>query len=62
MALRCVSGGKECDGCGECFDDTLYCDYCGKDFLKGDKYYDINGDIYCKECFEKMKSEWEREA
>lgn len=41
MAMVCVTGGRECDGCSRCFrDDPVYtCPVCGTELDPHDKVY-----------------------
>ena len=45
MALTCVSGAKECNGCMACEGQPLKTDYFGDPIYEGDGYYEIDGDI-----------------
>ena len=54
MAMVCVIGGRECDGCSRCFrDDPVYtCPVCGTELDPHDKVYktdsgEIAGCEYC---------------
>ena len=55
MAMSCVTGGRECTGCGACRETeeekALYnCINCNEDIYEGDMYYEVAGDIYCENC------------
>ena len=55
MALTCITGGRECTGCGACRkideEKVLYnCIACGKEIYEGDMYYKVSGDTYCENC------------
>ncbi len=55
MALTCVTGGRECIGCGACRkideEKVLYnCIACGEKIYEGDMYYKVSGDTYCENC------------
>lgn len=54
MAMICISGGKECDGCMACQDvDTeYYCEICNQPIT--DHYYEIRGIIYCGACMDDL--------
>lgn len=52
MAMICVSGCRECDGCGACQDEKIYCSYCGERI--DDYYYEIHGYNVCKGCLEDL--------
>lgn len=54
MAMVCVTGGRECDGCSRCFqDDPVYtCPVCGTELDSEDRVYmndcgEITGCEYC---------------
>lgn len=54
MAMVCVTGGRECDGCSRCFkDDPVYtCPVCGTELDSEDRVYmndcgEIFGCEYC---------------
>ena len=52
MALVCINGNRECDGCGICFDQPVVCDMCEERIT--DHYYEINNIVLCQECMEDM--------
>ena len=45
----------ERDECYYCEDCVLYCEECEEHFSKDDKYYNVNGDIYCSSCMDDMQ-------
>ena len=52
MALICVSGGRECDGCMECIKDgELVCEWCGCEITNED-YFEYDG--RCEFCFDDL--------
>lgn len=60
MALPCVSGTRECNGCGACRKDmpkkAYICDHCGAIIYEQEEYYSIDGYHYCEICMtEKFK-------
>lgn len=54
MAYRCVyNENLECDGCMKCKPEPkLLCECCEEPIA--DYYYDIGGEILCKDCMEDM--------
>ena len=52
MAMICVHGTRECDGCMCCQEQKTYCDYCGE--LITDYCYEINGRNVCQECLDDL--------
>ena len=54
MAMRCVNGGRECNGCGACFADIpqFICPVCGQVAYES-VFVDRDGDIIgCDRCAE----------
>lgn len=52
MALKCITGFKECDGCMNCQADMEYeaiCEQCGCPIFFGDAYYELPGKIIIHE-------------
>lgn len=50
MAMICISGGKECDGCCECLeDDLLTCRWCGYE-ISDEEYLKYSGK--CGDCYQ----------
>jgi hypothetical protein len=50
--MYCVSGGKECNGCGKCFPEPYKCPICGGE--PTDVYKDKYGEIFgCDLCIKK---------
>lgn len=52
MAMICVSGCRECDGCGRCEKESEvigYCAHCDEPIYEGEDYYDIEGDVILHE-------------
>lgn len=46
MALTCISGMRECDGCGACSAKSpVMVDYSGDPIYSGDEFYEIEGRI-----------------
>lgn len=33
----------------------LHCDCCGEGIYEGDEFWDIKGEIHCRDCIEEMK-------
>lgn len=58
MALTCVNGCKECDGCMECQanDSAMKCDVCGHEIY--DIYYNMNDEVLCEECMKELYMKW----
>lgn len=52
MGLTCITGGRECDGCGLCLNQKIICDRCEETIT--DYYYEIHGRILCKECIDDL--------
>lgn len=54
MAMICITGGKECDGCMCCQDiyASTYCEICGHPIT--DHYYEVMGMVYCASCMDDM--------
>lgn len=53
MAMICVNGCRECDGCGACQKDPAplgYCVTCGEAIVFGDDYYEIDGELIHEDC------------
>lgn len=48
MAMICVSGCRECDGCGMCDKESEvigYCVVCDEAIYAGEEYYGFDGDL-----------------
>lgn len=53
MALSCVQGKGECDGCGYCGrEPRVVCDVCGA--VCFDDYYQIEDTVYCENCIQEL--------
>lgn len=53
MAMLCVNGARECDGCMACQEEPKEigpCEYCGAPVCEGDEYYDIHGELVHWDC------------
>ena len=53
MALTCVSGGRECDGCQDCFPEPPVigtCEACRAEIHAGEDHYNIEGDLLHDDC------------
>ena len=53
MAMSCIKGCRECDGCGRCFADAEIvgkCVECCEDICAGEDYYNIEGELVCDNC------------
>ncbi len=53
MAMVCVSGGRECDGCGRCFPEAreYECPACGATLNEADTVYVIDNEVVgCEYC------------
>ncbi len=61
MAMVCVTGGRECDGCMRCREQKVVevCRGCGEDICDGDEYFDVLGKPYCECCCERKTAEAE---
>lgn len=57
MALTCISGGRECDGCQECQEREVIetCIVCHEDIYCEDDYIDIEDGFIHADCL----AEWE---
>lgn len=58
--MVCVTGGRECNGCGRCFKDVpeFTCPICGADLRETDKVY-LNGIgdlIGCENCVDEKEA------
>lgn len=58
MAMTCVTGGRECDGCGNCQENHnsavgICCD-CGEPIVDGIEYLNLDGRLYCELCLYDM--------
>lgn len=60
MALGCVHGSRECNGCMRCQYVKRYkvgnCEHCSDVIYKDDNYYDIDGEMVHYDCLR----EWAR--
>ena len=48
MAMSCIHGGKECDGCMACWNEPApigECAYCHEPIYAGEDHYDIEGEL-----------------
>ena len=59
MALICKSGGKECDGCGECFGDSKEeslgsCSVCGLALKENESFFYRYFYMLCRRCYESV--------
>lgn len=53
MALSCVQGKGECDGCGACgAEPRIICDVCGNACYE--EYYQIEDTVYCEDCIQAL--------
>lgn len=61
--MLCVSGLRECDGCGECgMNREIHtCSSCGEGLYEGNDAYYINGEYYCETCIDNSRMVIERE-
>lgn len=53
MAMACVSGARECSGCGACHSEPApigKCVVCKEDLTAFDERYDMEGDLVCYDC------------
>ena len=55
MAFSCVSGGKECVGCGRCV-AAPRCDSCQIAIGRGQEYYSGTSFVICTDCAEREDS------
>ena len=53
MAPICVNGVSECVGCLSCQKFQIVCDCCEEE-IKDGYYYEVHGDIYCKDCVDDL--------
>lgn len=64
MALTCINGGSECDGCMSpvCYltPKAVYsCTCCGETLYEGYEYYEVGGEPYCEDCVKPRVAEAE---
>lgn len=54
MALACITGGRECDGCGRCFPEAheYECPACGETLSEEDTVYvdGLGNVVGCEHC------------
>lgn len=52
MAMHCVSGSRECDGCMKCYEGAHIgnCENCSDPILAGEDHYNIDGVILHEDC------------
>lgn len=54
MAMVCIHGGKECDGCMDCREQREilgHCDYCGEPIYEGETHYMLeDGTMLHEDC------------
>ena len=55
MAFSCVSGGKECVGCGGCV-SAIRCSSCQVAIGRGQEYYEGIFGVICTDCAEREES------
>ena len=58
MAFSCVSGGKECVGCGRCVAAPT-CDSCQVAIGRGQEYYSGTSFVICTDCAVRDESDGE---
>lgn len=59
MAMVCVTGGRECDGCGRCSqrEQTYICPACGEELDEADEVYIMGHEVVgCEYCTEKKQA------
>jgi hypothetical protein len=56
MSFACVYGG-ECNGCMKCQEphSHMLCDWCDREILCGEHYYDLDGYRVCEECMDECR-------
>ena len=62
MAYQCRIGSGECIGCGACEEKPVLEDDYGKPIYAGETYYEIDGDIICRENLWMWAEQFERKA
>ena len=51
MAMICVNGCKECNGCMACYEENLeFCCECARDLPSDECYEDEQNLVLCKDC------------
>ena len=52
MAMICVNGCRECDGCGACDvkNSSTICAWCGEPISQNENHYNFDGDIVHYDC------------
>ena len=55
MAMACIHGGKECNGCMACEGESkdvifAYCSRCDFPIFEGQDYLEYGEYIFCEEC------------
>ena len=60
MAMSCISGARECDGCGRCFREFAEsCPVCGAELAPDDALYrHLGATLGCSYCIEPIPA-WE---
>lgn len=62
MAI-CVSGCRECDGCGRCEQEAEvigYCVHCDEPVYADEAHYDIEGDLLHDDCLGDWASKYRK--
>lgn len=60
MAMVCVKGCRECDGCGACEREPEgigVCEYCGETIYAYETHYDIYGELVHEDCLREWAEE-----
>ena len=51
MAIICINGCKECDGCMACYENNvIYCGECTQALTEDECYEDEHHSVLCKDC------------
>lgn len=56
MALTCKSGGRECVGCGKCYESSV-CASCLSAIRQGEEFYEGHFGVICTHCSEELEAE-----
>ena len=63
MAMTCINGAKECEGCGNCIDEEHIgnCENCSEPIFKGEEHYEIDDILLHEDCLYDWASQFKKE-